>query len=155
VGVYGLFDEVGLPRLERLLKEAPDTTIIGHAPGFWAEIAGDLKPADKFIYPEGPIEKEGSLLKLLRYCPNLYADISANSGYNAISRDKSFGVKFLTEFQDRVLLGTDVCFGDQEGRMPQLPYLRSLLADKLISGEVFDKITGSNALKILKLYKDR
>jgi len=154
-GVYGLFDEVGLPRLERLLKEAPDTTIIGHAPGFWAEIAGDLKLEHKFIYPEGPIEKEGSLPKLLRSCPNLYADISANSGYNAISRDKSFGVKFLTEFQDRVLLGTDVCFGGKEGRMPHLSYLRSLLSDKLISGEVFDKITGSNALKILKLYNPK
>jgi len=154
-GVYGLFDEVGLPRLERLLKETPDTTIIGHAPGFWAEIAGDLKPEDKFIYPEGPIEKKGSLPELLRSCPNLYADISANSGYNAISRDKSFGVKFLTEFQDRVLFGTDVCFGDKEGRMPHLSYLRSLLSDKLISREVFDKITGDNALKILKLYQHK
>jgi len=152
-GVYGLFDEVGLPRLERLLGEAPDTTIIGHAPGFWAEIAGELKPEEKFIYPKGPIEKEGSLLKLLRSCPNLYADISANSGYNAISRDKSFGVRFLTEFQDRILFGTDVCFGDKGGRMPHLSYLRSLLSDKLISREVFDKITGDNALKILKLYK--
>lgn len=152
-GVYGLYDEVGLPRLERLLKQAPDTMIIGHAPGFWAEIAGDLKPEDKFIYPEGPIEKEGSLPKLLRSCPNLYADISANSGYNAISRDKSFGVKFLKEFQDRILFGTDVCFGDKEGRMPHLSYLRSLLSDKLISREVFDKITGDNALKILKLYQ--
>ena len=126
--------------------------IIGHAPGFWAEIAGDLKPEDKFIYPQGPIEKAGSLQKLLRSCPNLYADISANSGYNAISRDKSFGVNFLTEFQDRVLFGTDVCFGGQEGRMPHLSYLRYLLSDKLISREVFNKITGDNALRILKLY---
>ncbi len=152
-GVYGLFDEVGLPRLEKLLKEAPDTTIIGHAPGFWAEIAGDIKPEEKFIYPKGPIEKEGSLPKLLRSCSNLYADISAGSGYNAISRDKTFGIQFLTEFQDKVLLGTDVCYGDKEGRMPHLSYLRNLLSDKLISREVFDKITGENALRILKLYK--
>ena len=154
-GVYGLFDEVGLPRLERLLKEAPDTTIIGHAPGFWAEIAGNLKPEDKFIYPQGPIEKEGSLSKLLRSCSNLYADISANSGYNAISRDKSFGVNFLTEFQDRILFGTDVCFGGKEGRMPHLSYLCSLLADKLISNDIFNKITGDNALRILKLYQHK
>ncbi len=152
-GVYGLYDEVGSPRLESLLKQVPDTTVIGHAPGFWAEIGGDLKPESKFIYPEGPIEKEGSLPRLLRDYPNLYADISANSGFNAISRDKSFGVQFLSEFQDKVLFGTDVCFGDEEGRMPHLAYLRSLLSDKLISREVFNKITGGNALKILKLYK--
>ncbi len=152
-GVYGLFDEVGLPRLEKLLRKTPDTTIIGHAPGFWSEISGDIVPENKFIYPKGPVEKEGSLQRLLRTYPNLYADISAYSGYYAISRDRDYGVKFLTEFQDRILFGTDVCYGDKKGRMPHLTYLKSLLLEKLISYEVFTKITSGNALKILKLYK--
>jgi predicted TIM-barrel fold metal-dependent hydrolase len=78
--------------------------------------------------------------------------VSANSGFNAISRDRAFGVRFLTEFQDRILFGTDVCFGGPEGRMPHLAYLRSLLEEKLISRQVFTKITGENALRILKLY---
>ncbi len=151
--VYGLYDDVGSPRLERLLQQAPDTIIIGHSPGFWAEISGDIQPENKFVYPEGPIAKEGSLFRLLRAYPNLYADISANSGYNAISRDRDAGLRFLTEFQDRVLYGTDVCFGGPEGRMPHLGYLRSLLADGRISEEIFDKITGGNALKVLKLYR--
>ena len=152
-GVYGLFDGVGSPRLERLLRQVPDTNVIGHSPGFWAEIDGDITPENKFIYPKGPVKKEGSLPRLLRTYSNLYADISANSGYNAITRDKSYGVHFLKEFQDRVLFGTDVCFGDADGRMPHLGYLRSLMAEDLISREIFDKITGGNALKILKLYK--
>jgi len=149
-GVYGLIDDIGLPRLEKLLIEAPDTTIIGHATGFWAEISADIIPDDKFGYPEGPIEKEGSLQRLLKKYPNLYADISGNSGYNAIARDKDYGSRFLSEFQDKVLFGTDVCFGGDESRMPHLSYLRKLLSDQLISQEVFDKITGGNALKILK-----
>ncbi|MCD6122345.1 MAG: hypothetical protein J7K04_10960, partial [Spirochaetales bacterium] len=70
-----------------------------------------------------------------------------------ISRDKDYGVKFLNEFQDKILYGTDVCYGDKEGRMPQLSYLRELLDNGLISREVFNKITGGNALKILTLYK--
>jgi predicted TIM-barrel fold metal-dependent hydrolase len=151
-GVYGLYDEVGLPRLERLLQAVPDTKVIGHAPGFWAEIEGDITAEKKFIYPTGPIQREGSLSRLLRSYPNLYADISANSGFNAISRDMAFGVDFLTEFQDKVLFGTDVCFGGPEGRMPHLGYLRGLLEGKQITPRVFDKITGENALKILKLY---
>jgi predicted TIM-barrel fold metal-dependent hydrolase len=150
-GVYGLYDEVGLPRLERLLQAVPDTTVIGHAPGFWAEIEGDITAEKKFIYPTGLIQREGSLSRLLRSYPNLYADISANSGFNAISRDKAFGVDFLTEFQDKVLFGTDVCFGDPDGRMPHLGYLRSLLEEKQITPKVFAKITGENALNILKL----
>jgi predicted TIM-barrel fold metal-dependent hydrolase len=151
-GVYGLYDEAGSPRLEKLLQRAPDTVIIGHGPGFWAEIDGKITTKNKYIYPEGPIRKEGSLVRLLRTYPNLYADISAVSGYNAISRDKAYGIRFLTEFQERVLFGTDVCFGGQEGRMPHLSYLRSLLSEKSITQEVFDKITGRNALALLKHY---
>ena len=150
-GVYGLFDEVGLPRLERLLKEVPNTTVIGHAPGFWSEITGDITLKEKFVYPTGPVEKEGSLQRLLRTYPNLYADISAMSGYTAISRDKDYGIKFMNEFQDRVIYGTDVCYGDMKGRMPHLSYLRELLAGKLISQKVFNKIVGENAQRILNL----
>jgi len=150
-GVYGLFDEVGLPRLEKLLNSAPDTIIIGHAPGFWSEISGNITPGNKFLYPEGPIDIEGSLQRLLRSYPNLFADISAYSGYTAISRDRDYGVAFLNEFQDRILFGTDVCFADEEGRMPHLSYLRNLLAEKLISREIFSKITCDNALKILNI----
>ena len=58
-GVYGLFDEVGSPRLERLLQGAADTTIVGHAPGFWAEISGDAAPEDRFIYPTGAVTGGG------------------------------------------------------------------------------------------------
>jgi predicted TIM-barrel fold metal-dependent hydrolase len=151
-GVYGLFDDVGLPRLENLLQALPDTTVIGHAPGFWAEIEGDITVEKKFIYPTGPIQKEGALSRLLRSYPNLYADISATSGFNAISRDRAFGVRFLTEFQDKILFGTDVCFGGPDGRMPHLEYLRKLCEEGLITSQVFAKITGENALKILKLY---
>lgn len=151
-GVYGLYDEVGLPRLDRLLQAVPDTTVIGHAPGFWAEIEGDITVEKKFIYPTGPIQREGSLSRLLRSYSNLYADISANSGFNAISRDKAFGVDFLTEFQDKILFGTDVCFDGPDGRMPHLGYLRGLREENQIAPQVFTKITGENALKILKLY---
>lgn len=150
-GVYGLFDEVGLPRLERLLRAAPDTVVIGHAPGFWAEIEGGISAEQKFVYPTGPIREEGSLCRLLRRYPNLYADISARSGFNAISRDPAFGVSFLGEFQDKILFGTDVCFGDANGRMPHLGHLRRLREEGRITQEVFAKITGVNALKLLKL----
>jgi len=61
-------------------------------------------------------------------------------------------VNFLTEFQDSILFGTDVCFGGTEGRMPHLGYLRTLRAENQITPEVFAKIVGANALKILTLH---
>ncbi len=148
-GVYGLTDEVGSPRLERLLQAVPNTVVIGHAPGFWAEIGGGLRAENRFIYPEGRIEEEGSLPRLFRSYPNLYGDLSAMSGFNAISRDRVFGARFLEEFQDRLLFGTDVCFGDDEGRMPHLPYLCELRASGEISAAVFEKITSRNAETLL------
>lgn len=149
-GHYGFIDEVGSPHLEGLLQQAPETIIIGHGPGFWADIGGGLTTEGKSGYPKGPIAEEGSLPRLFRTYPNLYADISAGSGYNALTRDEAFGVCFINEFQDRLLFATDVCFADLEGRAPQLNFLRGLLHDGKISQEIFDKIAYRNGLRLLK-----
>jgi len=148
-GTYGLQDDPGAPRLERLLREAPRTNVVGHGPGFWAEIAAGLTPYDKMGYPTGPVAEEGALPRLLRAYPNLYCDMSAGSGFGALTRDPDYGPRFLDEFQDRVLFATDVCFADAEGRMPHLGHLRDLLASGKLSRRAFDKITGENALKLL------
>jgi uncharacterized protein len=150
-GVYGVWDEPGAPRLQRLLEACPGTAIVGHGPGFWAEVSAPLTLEDKFIYPKGKVEHEGSLPRLLRRFSNLYADISANSGYNALSRDPVYGPKFLEEFQDRVLYGTDVCFGAPSDRMPHLAMLRDLAGQGRISKDAFRKIAGENAVSILRL----
>lgn len=152
-GQYGLIDEPGSPHLLGLLKQAPQTVIIGHGQGFWAQISADVSPSDMLGYSKGPIRREGMVQKLLRDFPNMYADISAHSGYNALTRDPEYGVRFLNEFQDKLLFGTDVCFADEEGRMPHLRYLKERLANGDISQEVYDKITYKNALKILKRWR--
>ena len=148
-GYYGLIDPVGLPNLERLLQQVPDTTIIGHGPGFWAEIDGEITDGNKSGYPEGPIGGEGALQRLMRTYPNLYADISAHSGHNALTRDPRRGVAFLKEFGDRILFGTDVCFAGPDDRMPHLGLLRGLLASGEIDEALFQQVAGSNLLRIL------
>lgn len=153
VGQYGLIDEPGSPHLIGLLRQAPDTVIIEHGPGFWAQISADATLHDMCGYPNGPVRTEGMVQQLLRDFPNVYADISAHSGYNALTRDRDYGVRFLNEFADKLLFGTDVCFADDEGRMPHLSYLKELLAGGEISQEVFDKITHRNALKVLRRWK--
>lgn len=151
-GHYGFIDDIGSPHLERLLMKVPDTIIIGHGPGFWADIGDGITIEEKSGYPQGPIRKEGAIPRLLREYPNLYADISAQSGYNALTRDREFGINFLNEFQDRLLFGTDVCFGDEEGRTRHLKYLKKLLEEGEITKKAFEKITYRNALKIMKRY---
>ena len=150
-GDYGLQDDPGSPRLERLLQQAPEAKLVGHGPGFWAEIAANPSPQDKGGYPEGPIEEEGSLPRLLRQYGNLYCDISAGSGYNALTRDREYGLHFLEEFQDRILFATDRTDARPEGQMPHLPWLKELLAHGQLTQAIFDKIACQNALALIGL----
>ncbi len=143
-GHYGFQDEPGAPRFERLLQAAPETIVIGHGPGFWAEIGSVRSMVEKGGYPKGPIEQEGSLPGHFRRFPNLYADISAGSGFNALTRDSEYGVKFLIEFQDRLLYGTDAVAADlslcerQRRHIQQM--LDALFADRRSDRKRFDEL---------------
>ncbi len=150
-GTYGLQDYPGAPGLARLLREAPDTIVVGHGQGFWAEMGSGLTMVEKMGYPKGPLQGEGALPKLLREYPNLYGDISAGSGHNALSRDPEYGVAFINEFQDRLLFGTDQSFGRPELVMPHQEFLKGLLAEGKITLGVFDKIAWRNATRLLGL----
>ncbi len=96
----------GIAAFERAVAACPETSFLGHAPGFWAHISGDDQ-YDKVPYPDGPVTPGGKLPELLRAYPNLYCDISAGSGRKALSRDREFGRDFILEFQDRILFGRD------------------------------------------------
>jgi predicted TIM-barrel fold metal-dependent hydrolase len=150
-GCYGLQDDPGAPRLEHLLQAAPETVIIGHGPGFWAEISAGVRPQDKNRYPDGPVTRGGAVPRLLRCYDNVYADLSARSAFNAITRDPAFGVEFLDEFQDKLFFATDTCFADLAGRMPQLGHLKTLKAEGKLSDKAYHKITAANAQRVLGL----
>lgn len=148
-GIYGLYDEPGLPQLERTLAKFPNLKFFGHSQPFWAEIASLETPADRYGYPDYPVKKEGVLPKLFRRYPNLLGDLSAHSGFNAISRDPEYGIQFLNEFQDRLFFGTDICAPDTP--VPIVDYLIKLKDEKKITETVFNKIARENALKLFGL----
>ena len=149
-GIYGIVDEAGLPRLESCLKECPDTIFIGHGIGFWADISGDSGTTDRTVYPTGrPVIAGGGVPRLMEKYPNLWADISAGSGYTALSRDPDFGYKFLERFQDKLLFGTDICYPDQP--VPIVDYFKAAATDGHISNAAFEKIGWRNACRLLGL----
>jgi len=148
-GLYGVADEAGMPRLERVLKECPKTTFIGHAQAFWAEIAAEVEEGLRSRYPTGPVTAPGRAVELIKRYANLYGDLSAGSGLNAISRDPEFGYRFLEEGQDKLLLGTDICHVDQE--VPIVPYLKEAAATGKITETCYRKITRENAERVLGL----
>jgi uncharacterized protein len=138
-------DAPGLPGLENALKQHPDTQFIGHGPGWWASIAGNIKQADLARYPEGPVAAGGAIDALMDKYPNIHGDLSAGSGAQAISRDVSFGREFLIRRADRLMFGTDFLAPGQ--KVPQLTIFRTLQ----LPPEVQAKIFRDNARKLLKL----
>ena len=82
--------------LDRTLTSCPDTIIIAHGPGWWSHISGD-DLYNKDMYPNAPVKPGGLNPKMLAKHPNLYADLSATSGLNAISRDHEFGKQYIIE----------------------------------------------------------
>ena len=142
-------DEIGLPRFEKMIKKFPETIFIGHGSHFWAEISTDVKKNEFSSYPKRKVKRKGAVEKLLAQYPNTYADLSAGSGYNAITRDPEFGHKFLEEFQNKLFFGTDICHVNQD--VPIVPYFKKSLEESKISQTAYEKITGKNAERILNL----
>lgn len=142
---YGMFDHAGLPLLEKTLESYPDLVFIGHSAAFWAEISKDCTEEIRGGYPKGPVVENGRVPELLRKYPNLYADVSAGSGYNAISRDPDFGYAFLEEFQDKLFYGTDICAPREYEFFKMVNFLDDGVENKRISQTAYEKICRLNA----------
>lgn len=149
---YGVIDYPGLPLLEKALQRHPNVIFIGHSQPFWYELGTydeNLPVGALNGFPFGKVEEEGRVPYLMRTYPNLYADLSANSGSNAILRDEAYGLAFLNEFQDRIVFGSDLV--DTNVIFPIGQMLDYYLLGHKISEEVYRKICWDNAMKLLKI----
>jgi predicted TIM-barrel fold metal-dependent hydrolase len=148
---------------EKVLKAYPKTTFIGHADAFWANVSADYQ--NEAAYPTGPIKRGGVTDKLLGDYANLFGDLAANSGNNAMSRDAAFTADFLKRHQDKLFFGSDCSCADGHGggvsqsnnpaaaRMTGKCVARETLGllKRTTSADVFQKLTWSNAHKLLKI----
>jgi len=146
---YGIADNEGLLRLELVLKLFRNLTFLGHSQAFWAEIAPIKSEQDRLGYPKGKIDKEGRLPFLMRKYPNLHGDLSAGSGCNALMRDREYAAKFMTEFQDQLYFGTDICsIRNFDFARDYIRFLLEMRDNGEITTEVFEKIARGNARKL-------
>ncbi len=138
-------DKPGLPGLENVLGRFPEVNFIGHGPGFWASISGDVSPRDLGGYPRGPVKAPGTLDRLFQRHPNLWGDLSAGSGAGALDRDLAFAREFMTRNSKRLLFGTDYLKPGQG--VPQF----ALMASLELPPPVRARIERENAAKLLGL----
>jgi predicted TIM-barrel fold metal-dependent hydrolase len=147
---YGVVDDFGLPELEICLQRFPKLRFFGHSSAFWSEITVCTSMQERNSRGKGPIKEEGAIQRLMRKYPNLYGDLSAGSGACALMRDPAYAAKFLTEFQDRIMFGIDIC--DPNGYVSPLPgFLRELRSSGAISETVFRKVARENHIRELGL----
>jgi predicted TIM-barrel fold metal-dependent hydrolase len=140
-----LVDTVGLPKLEALFRRFPHVTFIGHATGWWSGISGDVTPETFHRYNSGSVTLGGALDRLLAAYPNVYGDLSATSGFTALTRDPAFGRAFCRRHRHKLLFGTDKLDNVREPRQFELPALLDLPED------VWRDITEHNPRRVLGL----
>jgi predicted TIM-barrel fold metal-dependent hydrolase len=97
----------GYDRFYKMLEEHPRTIFIGHAQTVWAHIDKNYVDDPKNLYPAGKITPGGWTDHYLSDYPNFFADLSAESGHNALTRDPEFTRHFLQRHQDKLLFGSD------------------------------------------------
>jgi predicted TIM-barrel fold metal-dependent hydrolase len=153
-----VFNE-GIQRFGAILKAYPRTMFIGHANSFWANVSTEA-PAD-VAYPSGPVKRGGVTDRLLSEFPNLYGDLSANSGRNMLGRDPDFAARFLERHQNKLMFGSDCPCRDGAGT-GQVSR-ENWIKDKCVAREtlgalkhlaapgVFRKITWTNGITLLKI----
>ena len=131
--------------LEKYLKRYKRVRIIGHAQTWWAHLSADVPDPKKSLYPKGPIKTGGVIDRLLGKYPNLYADLSAGSGYNALTRDENFTTGFIARHPRQLIFGSDCpCKDGKGGDFNGLCYstrlqafLRRIVKDQSVLQDIF------------------
>lgn len=153
----------GYSQFDKVLKACPRTSFIGHGDLFWAHISADV-PTDRG-YPAGPIKPGGLTDRWLSGFPNLHADMSANSGNNALSRDPEFSRGFIARHKAKLIFGSDCSCSDGNGagisqnnnpeasRLAGKCVARETLAllKRLAAPEVFRQVTWENGARLFKV----
>lgn len=140
----------GFERFHKMLARYPKVNFIGHAQTWWANI--DKNHADQSVlYPRGPVTPGGWTERLLSDYPNMYGDLSAGSGLNALTRDEDFTREFLKRHRDRLLFGSDC--SDLDGAGAGCQGSQTIAAIRRLAGSrvIERKLLYGNATQLFRL----
>lgn len=142
---------LGYDRFYKVLEKYPKVNFIGHAQTFWTNIDKSITD-QKNLYPKGnKIVPGGITDRYLSDYPNMFADMSAGSGLNALIRDEDHTRGFLYRHQNKILYGSDCT--DTLGRGPGCQGAQTIAAIRRLSPSkaIERKILYENAKKMFKL----
>lgn len=140
----------GFERFYKILEKYPRVNFLGHAQTWWGNI--DRNHADQSVmYPKGPVTPGGLTDRYLSDYPNMFGDLSAGSGHNALTRDEDFTRGFLQRHQDKLVYGSDC--SDHEGSGPKCIGAQTIAAIRRLSASkaIERKLLYGNAKRLMRL----
>lgn len=146
---YGEFN-LGLERFHKMLEKYPRVNFIGHAQTWWANIDKENKDQTE-MYPKGKVFAGGLTDRLLSDYPNMYGDLSSNSGLNALTRDEEHIRQFLTRHQDKLMFGSDCA--DTDGSIDACLGAKIIASVRRLSAtkKIERKVLYENAKKLFRI----
>ncbi|MSU59638.1 MAG: amidohydrolase [Pedosphaera sp.] len=140
----------GFERFYKMLEKFPRANFLGHAQTWWANV--DKNHADQSVlYPKGPITPGGLTERYLADYPNMFGDLSAGSGLNALTRDATFTTEFFQRHQDKLLYGSDCSDLEGAGEKCQGAQTISAVRKFAASKKIERKLLYGNAKKLCRL----
>ena len=140
----------GFERFATMLAKYSQVNFFGHAQTWWANI--DKNNADQTVmYPKGPVSPGGLTDRYLGDYPNMFGDLSAGSGLNALTRDEGFARDFIARHQDKLIYGSDC--SDHVGSGTACQGAQTIVAIRRLSPSkaVERKLLYGNAKKLFRL----
>lgn len=142
---------LGFERFYKMLEKFPRVNFLGHAQTWWANVDKNYKDSAQNLYPKGPINPGGLTERYLADYPNMFGDLSAGSGLNALTRDPTFTPGFFERHQNKLLYGSDcndlVGSGEKCQGAQTIAAIRRFASNKRIER----KLLYENAKKLFKL----
>ncbi|MPY91047.1 MAG: amidohydrolase family protein [Luteitalea sp.] len=140
----------GFERFYKMLERYPQVSFIGHAQTWWANI--DRSYTDQTVlYPKGPVTAGGLTDRYLSDYPNMYGDLAAGSGLNALTRDEDVTRDFLTRHQDKLLYGSDCTDVEGTGEKCQGAQIMAAIRRLAASKAIERKLLYENAKTLFRL----
>ena len=140
---------MGFERFHTVLEKHPRAVFIGHAQTWWGNI--DRNHDQAVMYPKTKVTPGGITDRLLADYPNMYGDLSAGSGLNALLRDEEHAAAFLARHQDKLVYGSDC--DDHVGEGAACSGSRCLAAIRRLApnAAVISKILRGNATRLMRI----
>jgi len=130
---------LGFQRFYRILEKYPTVNFIGHAQTWWGNIDKEL--AQEVLYPRTRVSVGGITDRYLQDYANMYGDMSAGSGLNALLRDEDHARGFLERHQNKLIYGSDCSDafgeGDRCSGSKQIETIRRLSPHASVTRKIF------------------